>query len=115
MSEKHIYPYQCEGEDCPLCYLDSEIERLEAKCAQRRDDLKQARDILDERFKRIEDLEDEIVNLEALAKDRYCAMQTKIEVFYDAIYEIAYLDPIRRIQGDAQRIARQALENYYSG
>ena len=33
------------------------IERLRAKCAQRRDDLKQARDILDERFKRIERLE----------------------------------------------------------
>jgi len=33
-----------------------EIERLKAKCAQRRDDLKQARDILDERFKEIERL-----------------------------------------------------------
>jgi len=40
-----------------LSKAKQKIERLEAKCAQRRDDLKQARDILDERFKTIERLE----------------------------------------------------------
>ena len=30
MSERHPYPYQCEGEDCPLCLLESENERLTA-------------------------------------------------------------------------------------
>ena len=28
MDEKHVYPFQCEGEDCPLCYLDEIIEQL---------------------------------------------------------------------------------------
>lgn len=28
----------------------------------------------------------------------------------DALYEIAHMDPIRRIQGDAQRVAKKALE-----
>jgi hypothetical protein len=92
----------------------------QAKYYEERECLMQERidkwmELLEEKDIKIEHLQDEIVNLEALAKDRYCAMQTKIEVFYDAIYEIAYLDPIRRIQGDAQRIARQALENYYNG
>jgi len=40
-----------------MTVAETRIEQLEAKCAQRRDDLKQARDILDERFKRIEQLE----------------------------------------------------------
>ena len=25
------HTYDCEGEDCPLCYLDDEIERLTAE------------------------------------------------------------------------------------
>ena len=29
MIERHLYP--CEGEDCPLSYLEEEIERLEAE------------------------------------------------------------------------------------
>jgi hypothetical protein len=38
-------------------FSEARIAELEAKCNQRRDDLKQARDILDERFKRIAELE----------------------------------------------------------
>ena len=31
MSEKHMYPYQCEGDGCPLCFLEARIEALEAE------------------------------------------------------------------------------------
>ena len=58
----------------------------------------------------VEQLTDELVNTEQLAKDRYCKMQTEIECLRDALYEIAHMLPIRRIQGDAQKVAKKALE-----
>ena len=37
MDEKHAYPFQCEGEDCPLCYLDEIIEQLHARIKELED------------------------------------------------------------------------------
>jgi peptidoglycan hydrolase CwlO-like protein len=115
----HPYDEQAKYYEERECLMQERIDYLKVEIEYLQNDRKERIDkwmeLLEEKDKHIEHLQDEIVNLEALAKDRYCAMQTKIEVFYDAIYEIAYLDPIRRIQGDAQRIARQALENYYNG
>ena len=38
MGEKHAYPFQCEGEDCPLCYLDEIIEQLHARIKELEDE-----------------------------------------------------------------------------
>ena len=43
--------------------------------------------------------------------DEIDSLETQIERLRDALYEIAHMDPIRRIQGDAQRVAKKALEN----
>lgn len=59
---------------------------------------------------------DEIERLEqrlelALGASRNPEDIAEIERLRDILYEIAHMDPIRRIQGDAQRVAKKALEN----
>ena len=54
VSEQHMYPYQCEGEDCPLCCLDAEIERLQALHLERTKTTHKALTERDEKIERLE-------------------------------------------------------------
>jgi hypothetical protein len=82
MSDEEMVEWCNQTQDTIIAQR-KEIERLRSKCNQRRDDLRQARDILDERY-------------------------AKIERLQAALYEIAERDPLESISAS---IARAALEN----
>lgn len=92
---------------------DAEIARLEAKCDQRRDDLKQARDILDERFRDIARLKEELDNERAKGihscgpdcKRPLCVANKENERLRAALEEIAN----RPSSYDEVLMAREAL------
>jgi hypothetical protein len=42
--------------------------------------------------------------------ERVRELDAEVERLRDALYEIAYMDPMRRIQGDAQKVAKRALD-----
>ena len=86
-----------------IAELEAENERLTAKCNQRRDDLKQARDILDERFKRIAELEAKVQVLEEIRQahvDELLELKTEIESLrkFDKVWEQANRQKDARIE-----------------
>lgn len=101
---------------CPFCDMEAEIDALKAALQEQHDAINAHSAVLvqqrDEAYLEIKRLRASLNNdmFEKMA-DEIDSLETQIERLRDALYEIAHMDPIRRIQGDAQRVAKKALEN----